>query len=118
MLSERYVVTVLGINTQYFTNEFIAYLWKESANAEYNNSSIFVSALIDVRTLVCGEIRGCNLGDTAYVITCLRNPIETPNKDDYWNAFRRIILSIREKLDNPPMTVTIQNAEYYFFLKE
>lgn len=118
MLTERYVVTVFGINTQYYTDEFIAYLWEESADDEYNFSSIYVSALIDVGTLVCGEIRGCNLGNTAYVISCLRNPIEAPNKDDYWDAFRRIIISIRKKLDNPAMTVTIQNAESYFFLKE
>lgn len=118
MLTERYVVTVLGINTQYYTDEFIAYLWEESANDEYNKSSIYVTALIDVRTLVCGKIRGCNLGDTAYVISCVRSPIDVPNKDDYWNAFRRIIIFIRKKLDNPAMSVTIQNADYYFFLKE
>ena len=118
MLTERYVVTVFGINTQYYTDEFIAYLWEESADEEYNKSSIYVTALIDARTLVCGKNRGCDLGDTAYVISCLRNPVDNPDSDDYWNAFRRIILSIRVKLDNPAMTVTIQNADYYFFLKE
>lgn len=118
MLTERYVVNIFGINTQYYTDEYVAYLWEASADEEYNNSSIYVTALIDARSLVCGEIRGCDLGDTAYVITCLRNPIDSPNKNDYWNSFRRVIISVREKLSNPSMTVTIQNTEYYFFIKE
>ena len=118
MVTQRYYITILGINTQYFTDKFVAYLWEEAANREYNNSSIYVSAIIFYGSLVCGEVRGCNLGDTAYVISCLRNPIEVPNKDDYWNAFRRVMISIREKLDNPNMTITIEDAEYYFFLKD
>jgi len=118
MVTQRYYITILGINTQYYTDEFVAYLWEEAADREYNNSSIYVSAIIFYGAFVCGEARGCNLGDTAYTISCLRNPIEVPNKDDYGNAFRRVMLSIREKLDNPNMTITIQDAEYYFFLKE
>lgn len=118
MITQRYVVTILGINTQYYTDEFIAYIWEQSADEEYNNSSIYVTAVIDSRSFVCGEIRGCNLGDTAFVISCLRNPIDAPSKNDYWNAFRRVLISVREKLDNPNTSVTVQETEYYFFLKE
>lgn len=114
MVTQRYVVAILGIDTQYYTDKFVACLWEEAADKEYNNSSIYVSALIASGTLVCEEARGGTLGDAAYTITCLRNPFEVSNKDDYWNAFRRVILSIREKLDNPNMTITIKDVEYYF----
>lgn len=118
MVTQKYIVTTAGINTQYNTEKSVANLWREAADKEYDNSSIYVSALIVPGTFVCGEVRGCSLGDSAFTITCLRNPIDVPNKEDYWNAFRRIMLSIREKLDKPNMTITIQDAEYYFFLKE
>ena len=60
--TERYVISFFGVDSKYYTNEFVAYLWEESANKEYRNSGIFITARMSIERLVCGQIRGCTLG--------------------------------------------------------
>lgn len=117
MLSENYTLVLFGIETKYFTNEYIAHLWEESANNEYNNSRIFVTARIDINLLVCGEIRGCTLGDTAHIITTARNPAEVPDEETFRNSYLNVVNEVRQRLGNPSMTIAIDRIEYFFFVK-
>jgi hypothetical protein len=115
MLSERYTVFLFGIDSKYYTNEYVAYLWEQSANSEYENSGIFVTALIDINRLVCGEIRGCVLGETAHVITSTRNPAEVQSEEEYYTAFINVVSEVRQRIGNPNMTLIIERVEFYFF---
>lgn len=117
METERYVVTLFGIDSKLYTDQYIAYMWEDSANEEFRNNGIFITVLLSNRTLICGKIRGCNLDETAYVITAVRNPVEYVDEDKYFESFRNVINSIRENLDYPSMTIAIEKVEYYYFFQ-
>lgn len=116
MQSERYIVTLFGVDVKYYTNDYIAYLWEASANREYNRSNIFVTGLVDVRRLICGKIRGCTLGETAHVISTVRNPVEAEDEKAFYESFKNIVGEVKQNLNNPSMTVTIQKTDYYYFV--
>ena len=115
MISEKYILTFYGLNTKYYTDEYIARLWEESANKEYLESGIYITSFINVNRLVCGELRGCKLGDTAYTITASRNPVEIANKDAYRNSFINVAKDVKEKFGNPYMSLAIQDIDVYYF---
>lgn len=117
METERYIITLFGVNTKYYTVDFVAYLWDQIAQKEYEKSGIFITAILDVRSLVCGEVRGCVLGDDAHVITTVRNPSEVSDSSIFFESFRNVVQEVREELGNPNMTMTIQKIEYYYFIQ-
>lgn len=45
MTTERYIVSIYGIDTKYYTNEYAAYIWEQNANKEYLNSGILYQHL-------------------------------------------------------------------------
>ena len=96
--TERYVISFFGVDSKYYTNEFVAHLWEESSNKEYRNSGIFITARMSIERLVCGQIRGCTLGDTAHIITSVRNPVEVRSQEAFWNSYINITKEVREKL--------------------
>ena len=117
METERYIVTLFGIDSKLYTDQYISYLWENSANEECKNNDIFITALISNHTLVCGKIRGCKLDETAYVITTVRNPVEYVDEEKFFESFSNVINSIREELDYPSMTISIEKVEYFYFLQ-
>jgi hypothetical protein len=115
MLTESYTAALFGIDSKYYTNEFITYLWEQSANKEYQNSGIFVSALVEVNSLVCGEIRGCDLGETAHLIRVSRNPTEYTDEEKFKASFLNVLYEVRQKLDYPYMTLGTDKTDIVFF---
>lgn len=113
--TERYVISFFGVDSKYYTNEFVAHLWEESSNKEYRNSGIFITARMSIERLVCGRIRGCTLGDTAHIITSVRNPVEVRSQEAFWNSYINITKEVREKLGNPSCTISIENINYRYF---
>ena len=116
MITERYLINLFGVDSRYYTDEYVAHIWEESANKEYQNSGIYVSAFFDVNRLVCGEIRGCDLGETAHIIRTTRNPAEVENEDDYWVALRNVVFEVRTMMGNPSMTIAITKDEFHYFV--
>ncbi|WP_395014497.1 hypothetical protein [Robinsoniella peoriensis] len=117
MITEKYIVTFYGLNTKYYTNEFVAHLWEESANKEYSSSGVFVTSLINVNSLVCGTVRGCNLGETAYIVSTTRNPSEVKDSDVFRESFINVAKEVRKNFGNPFMTMTVQNVDIHYFIE-
>ena len=113
--TERYVISFFGVDSKYYTNEFVAHLWEESSNKEYRNSGIFITARMSIERLVCGQIRGCTLGDTAHIITSVRNPVEVRSQEAFWNSYINITKEVREKLGDPSCTISKENINYRYF---
>lgn len=117
MLTDVYTASLYGVDSEFYTVQFVAYLWEQSANKEYQNSGIFVPSLIEVNKIVCGKIRGCNLGDTAHLITVLRNPADSVDIDEleFRNSFFNVLNEVRMKLDNPYMTLRADKTDIILF---
>lgn len=118
MLTEAYTVNLFGIDSKYYTNEYMAYIWEESAKAEYYRSGVFITAAIAINRLVCGEdVRGCNLGETLHRIVTTRNPAEVADKDVYYKSFINVVNDVRTKLGNPDMTIAVEDVDFFYFTK-
>lgn len=117
MKTERYAITFFGVDTDYYTDDYLLHLWEEAANQQYKNSKIYVTALIEVKTMVCGKTRGCNLENTAHVISTVRNPVESDDKDQFFACLKKIIMDVRSKLGNPCMSIMQETVDYYFFIQ-
>ena len=115
MKTERYIVSFFGIDTKYYTDEYVSHLWEQYADNEYQESRNYITGLIDRRSLVCGKIRGCELTDYAHVISTVRNPIEIGEKDIFMKSLKNILRNMREILGNPSMTLSVQDIEFYYF---
>lgn len=117
METERYIISFFGINAQFYTVEFVSHIWNKNAQKEFEKNGVFITAMIDVRSLVCGEARGCTFGDSVHVITATRNPTEVPETNLYFNSLKNVIQDVREELGNPCMTFSSQNVNFHLFVQ-
>ena len=74
MVTERYIISFYGIDTKYYTNEFVGKCWEIAADEVYRERQVYVMGSVLTTNIICGEVRGCNLGNTGHVITSVRNP--------------------------------------------
>ena len=115
MVSECYVINLFGVDTDYYTNEYVGRCWEIAADEEYQNSKIYVTGRLNISQLICGEKRSCTLGRVGHCIVAVRNPTEAPDKEAYRKAIKHVINRTRSLLGNPNMSVVIEDVEYYFF---
>lgn len=116
MKTERYIISLFGIDSRYYTDEYLSHIWEECANKEFYRSSKYITGLIDRRSLVCGEVRGCKLTEYDHVITIVRNPVEIETQEIFVESLKNILRDIRNILNHPSMTISIQDMEYYYFV--
>lgn len=115
MTTERYTVTFFGIESKYYTDDYVAYLWERNANKEFKNSGIFVTAQLDIKKYICGEASGCTLGETTHVLTIIRNPAVELQDEIFYNSFINVVNDTRHDLGNPTMTIVIERIQYFYF---
>lgn len=115
MITERYVINFYGIDTKYYTDEYVGKCWEIAADEVYEEKQIYVTGSVLTTSLICGAIRGCDLGKVGHVITSVRNPAEVHDKEQYRAAVRQVLLKTRTMLDNPNMSVVVDEVEYYYF---
>lgn len=115
MITERYTTAFYGIDTKFYTDDFVAYLWEQSATKEYKNSEVFITARIDSNKLVCGEIRGCEIGEPVYVLVSVRNQADYTDEEIYKASYLNVVNEVRQKLGNPHMSIAIEKVDYYYF---
>lgn len=117
VITERYITTFFGAKIEKYSSTDVAFVWEQSANEEYLKSKIYITALIDTNDFVGGKIKEPRLGDVAFTVTSIRNPVDLISDDEYWEALKRVIKDVRGKLGNPSMTITKQGAELFYFIE-
>lgn len=117
MKSERYIINYYGIESKYYTNDYVAMCWELAANQVYESCKIYVSGSVEASDLICGEIRGCELGKVRHSVIVVRNPAEVPDGKAFREAVLKVISETREMLGNPNMSVAIDEVEFYYFKK-
>ena len=117
MVTERYIISFYGIDTKYYTNEFVGKCWEIAADEVYRERQVYVTGSVLTTNIICGEVRGCNLGNTGHVITSVRNPAEIHDGELYREAIKRVLLKTRKMLDNPNMSVVITRWSIIIFAR-
>ena len=116
MITERYSVTFLGVDQRSYTINVLADIWEVSAEKVFEETGIYVTGIIDTNYLVSELKSGHESGDIIYIVVSIRNPSLTISEEAYWNAYKEVIKEVRGRLDNPGMTKTKHEIDFYYFL--
>ncbi|WP_312370829.1 hypothetical protein [Lachnoclostridium sp.] len=111
-VTERYEILIAYMGRIRPGIEFMEDVWSAAIFEEYQRSDIYVNAIIDERSLVCVD---CPKREKAFTIITVRNPIQTPDKDAYYNALGRILFNVRSALDSPYTLISIGAVQVSYF---
>lgn len=56
MVTERYIISFYGIDTKYYTNEFVGKCWEIAADEVYRERQVYVTGSV----LQSGQYRSCD----------------------------------------------------------
>ena len=62
MVTERYIISFYGIDTKYYTNEFVGKCWEIAADEVYRERQVYVTGSVLTTNIICGEVRGLQSG--------------------------------------------------------
>ena len=89
--------------------------WEMAADEEYGSTGVYVTGTVTTHSLICGEIRGCQLGKVGHCVSAVRNPVEVADSGTYKKSLINVINRTRSLLDNPNMSIIINEVEYFYF---
>lgn len=112
METERYLITLIGLDTDEYTTEMIADIWDVSATSVYEETGFYITGEIYNAHFVSDEDLISNL---VYIVESKRNPAITTDKNGYLNAHKAVIEEVREKLGYPRMDLAIENTNMTHF---
>lgn len=115
MITERYLVNFYSIGDKEFDQATASSLWLAAALEEYENSGLFINAVVETTDLICNPSEGCGAESKGIRFISTRNPALDENRDEYYNAIRRVILNVKDKLNNPPVGISILSTNYFYF---
>lgn len=117
MRTKRYTVAIAGLMPEIVTQSILIKVWEKAAKKVCANTGIYVNAWLNESYFLCGDKRGPELdGPTANFII-IWNPVEVESYEEFHEAFTQIVNGVREILGNPYVWITIDDIEFYYFVK-
>lgn len=116
METESYSISLLGLDTQYYTNTIIGDIWNIAAVRVYQETGISITGEVHERYFVSPDIGELN-GSIIFLIESKKVPDEIATDQDYWNAYRAVVEEVRDRLGYPSMSLTVQTINITYFEK-
>lgn len=117
METERYLISFVGLDPNYYTMDILADIWEVSATRIYEETGIYVSGEIEEKHFVGQEMDNVPISSLLFVVESKRFPTEIENRDEYWNAYKAVVEEVRYRLGNPRMDLTIEDIDMTHFEK-
>lgn len=114
ILTERYTIKFAFLENIRFNQEYVGINWNLAATRVYNDTGIFVNAIIDERLNICNN---CRDGETCVIVTVVRNPIEVDDSELFYNTLKAVLITVKENLNNPYTLLTREEVESTFFFR-
>lgn len=114
METERYSISFLGLDSQYYTTTIVGEIWDVSAEKIFEETGINISGEIHDRYFV-SEDNGELNSSTVFMVESTRVPNEMTTGADYWNAYKAVVEEVRQKLGNPKMNLTVEEIDIAYF---
>lgn len=116
IMTERFLI-IMGVNEGYFHNnentnakQLVSTVWQKAAKEVYENTKVYVSAIIKEGIVVYNTEWGCPTGGEVITeITCTRNPEFCDSGTRYRLAVFMIVDKVRSALKQT--TCTIEGME-------
>ena len=114
-VTERYIILLSCIEDQAFGDQEAEMFWRIAADEVYENTGVYISAMICEHKLVCGEMLGCKMDEKCVQIVCVRNPSEFHSREVYFELLKRILLKVKKQMNNPKAAFTAEQIEFTYF---
>lgn len=62
MTTEQYIITFFGIDTKYYTDDFVGRCWEMAADEEYGSTGVYVTGTVTTHSLICVRYAAANWG--------------------------------------------------------
>lgn len=111
-LTEKYEIFISFLGRSLPEREYIVEVWNQAIYEEYQKSSIYINVTIDESSLACV---GCTKGEKGFVITAIRNPIQTPDQELYYYSLGRVLFNVRKTLGSPYTLVINEDTKISYF---
>ena len=110
--SEKYEILIAFLGREIPSIQDIKDIFDQVIKEEHQKSLIYVNVTIEDRVLSCVD---CSETERGYVITAIRNPLQSPDQELYYKALGNVILKVRKILDSPYMLVIVDDTDVSFF---
>ena len=117
MKTERYLISFVGLDPNYYTTDIIANIWDVSAARIYEETGIYVSGEIEEKYLVSRKVDDAPIGSLLFVVESKRFPTEIEDREQYWDAYKAVVEEVIYRLENPRMDLTIEDIDMAHFEK-
>lgn len=121
--TERFTIT-MGVTAGYFHNnenesEDVYDIWSKYALEEFNNTGIYISAVINENKVVYNADWGCPKGgETVFTISAERNPQFVTDKEQYRQVVENIATKVGAELQQSTFTIVWSDVELNYCVKQ
>ena len=115
MITERYIINFYSIGDKRFGIEEVKRIWINAAIKENERCGVFINGVIEHLELICDIRDECGTDSQGPRIIAARNPVLYEDSEAYFSAIRRVILDVKQKLDNPYVTISICSTNFFYF---
>ncbi|MFR3647202.1 MAG: hypothetical protein ACLTXE_08895 [Enterocloster aldenensis] len=117
MHTKRYTVVIAGLMPDIVTQGILIRIWGKAAQKVYASTGIYVNAQLNGSYFLCGDKRESELDGLTANFIIIWNPVEVESAENFHKAFTQVVNGVRELLDNPYVWVTIEEIEFFYFIK-
>ena len=117
MHTKRYTVVIAGLMPDIVTQGILIRIWGKAAQKVYASTGIYVNAQLNESYFLCGDEREAELDGLTANFIIIWNPVEVESAENFHKAFTQVVNGVRELLDNPYVWVTIEEIEFFYFIK-
>ena len=117
MRTKRYTVAIAGLMPEIVTQNILVKIWGKAAKKVYASTGIYVNAWLSESYFLCGDKRGPDLDGLTANFIIIWNPVEVGSYEEFHEAFTQVVNGVRDILGNPYVWITIDDIEFYYFVK-
>ena len=117
MRTKRYTIIIAGLMPEIVTQSILIKIWRKAAQKVCASTGIYVNAQLSESYFLCGDEREAELDGLTANFIIIWNPVEVESDEEFHEAFTQVVNGVRELLGNPYVWVTIEEIEFYYFIK-
>lgn len=110
--SEKYEFLIAFFGREKPDIQDIKDIFDQVIKEEYQKSLTYVNVTIEERILSCVD---CSQTERGYVITSVRNPLQSPDQELFYQSLGNVLFKVRKILDSPYTLVVVDEADISFF---
>jgi hypothetical protein len=114
-VTERYIILFTCMEDSHHNAASVEQLWRIASDEVYENTGVYIPAIISEKKLVCGTAHGCGVDEKCVQIICVRNPSQFFDREAYLELLKRILYLVKRQMGDSYTTFTVEDIEFAYF---